>query len=87
MKNSHRNKKGGVSLISTIIIIVIIIAILSWYGFDIKDFFTSPQAQKNFGYVWNFISDIWSNYLAGPVIKLWSIIVQLIGNHASTPTG
>ena len=48
MKKYNSQQKG---LIKMIIIIVIAIAILSWYGVDIKEFFTSPQVQKNFGYV------------------------------------
>jgi len=70
------NKQGG--LIKMIIIIVIAIAILSYFGIDIKEFFTSDQFQKNFGYVWGFIKDTWSNYLAEPAIKLWGIWVQNI---------
>ena len=76
MINNYKNKQGG--LIKLIIIIVIAIAILSYYGFDIKNFFTSPQAQKNFGYVWDFITETWTNYLAEPAIKVWGIYVQYV---------
>jgi len=76
--NNSKNKQAG--LIKMIILIIIAIAVLSFYGVDIKDFFTSPQAQKNFGYVWNFISGIWTDYLSGPIHKLWGIIIALFGN-------
>ena len=76
MIKNYKNKQGG--LIKLIIIVVIAIAILSYYGFDIKNFFTSPQAQKNFGYVWNFITESWTNYLAEPASKLWGICVQYV---------
>ncbi len=72
--NKYKNKQGG--LIKMIIIIIIVIAILSWYGLDIKEFFTSPQAQKNFGYIWNFIKDTWNDYLSTPAHKAWGIWVQ-----------
>ena len=78
MKINYQNKQGG--LIKIIIIIIIAIAILSWYGVDIKDFFNSPQVQKNFDYIWNFITDIWSNYIQGPASKLWGIWLQYIWN-------
>jgi hypothetical protein len=71
-----KNKKAG--LIKMIIIIIIAIAIVSWYGFDLKTFFTSPQAMKNYSYVWNIITDVWTNYLATPAGKLWDIWVQYI---------
>ena len=76
MLTNYKNKQGG--LIKMIIIIIIAIAILSYYGFDIKNFFTSPQAQKNFSYVWDFIKDTWSNYLAEPAASLWGIWVQYV---------
>ena len=76
---AYKNKQGG--LIKMIIIIIIAIAILSWYGVDIKEFFTSPQAQKNFGYIWNFIKEVWSNYLAAPAHSAWSFWVT----YAWTP--
>jgi len=87
----NKTKKQG--LIKMIIIIIIAIAILSYFGVDIKNFFTSPQAQKNFGYVWDIIKDVWNNYLAAPADKLWAVWIQYIwgpfiemlkrGDHAS----
>jgi hypothetical protein len=76
MTTIYKTKEQG--LIKAIILIVIAIAILSWYGVDIKEFFMSEQVQKNFGYVWNFIKDIWSEYLAEPASKLWGIWLQYI---------
>jgi hypothetical protein len=76
MTTTYKNKQNG--LIKMIILIIIAIAVLSWYGVDIKEFFTSPQAQQNFGYVWGFITDLWSNYLVGPATKLWGIWLQYI---------
>lgn len=76
------NKARGINnqqgLIKTIILIIIAIAILSWYGVDIKDFFTSPQMQANIGYVWDFIKGIWSDYLTAPAMKLWGIWLEYI---------
>lgn len=72
----YKNKQGG--LIKLIIIIIIAVTVLSWYGVDIKNFFTSPLVQKNFGYVWNFIKDIWFNYLVGPAHQLWLIWVDRV---------
>lgn len=84
MINNKNKQNSQAGLIKMIIVIIIAIALLSWYGVDIKDFFTSPQAQKNFGYVWNFISGIWNDYLAGPIHKLWGIITAIFGSDDST---
>jgi hypothetical protein len=76
MKNSFTNKQGG--LIKLIIIVVIAILVLSWFGVDIKEFITSESVQKNLSYVWTLITDTWTNYLATPAHKVWVIWVQYI---------
>ncbi len=76
MKKKTINREQG--LIKMIIVIIIAIAILSYYGVDIKEFFTSPQFQKNFGYVTEFIGDIWTTYLAEPAAKVWDIWVSYV---------
>ncbi len=70
MKN-YKNKQGG--LVKLIILLIIAIAVLSYYGVDIKEFVTSPQVQKNFGYVWSFIKGVWADYLAAPAGKVWDL--------------
>ncbi len=74
--NQYKNKEGG--LVKLIIVIIIAIAVLSWYGVDIKEFFTSEPVQKNFAYIWNFIKDVWNDYLANSAQKLWGIWVDYI---------
>ena len=81
---NNNNTQGG--LIKMIILIIIAIAVLSWYGFDIKEFITSEQFQKNFGYVWDFTKTVWSDYLAGPVRALWGIIATIFTKDSSTAT-
>jgi hypothetical protein len=71
---NYKNKQGG--LIKMIIIIVIAIIVLSWYGVDIKEFLTSPQVQKNFGYISDFIKDVWADYLSEPAQKIWGIWIE-----------
>lgn len=70
------NKQSG--FIKMIIIIIIAIAILSYYGIDIKNFFTSDLVQKNLNYVWSGIVYIWSNFLVDPATYLWGIWVNYI---------
>jgi hypothetical protein len=67
----YKNKQDG--LIRMIILIVVAIAVLSWYGVDLKEFFTSPEVRNNFGYVWNFLKDVWSTYLTGPAHTVWGM--------------
>ena len=94
MKNNYKNKQGG--LIKMIILIIIAIAVLSYFRIDIKEFFTSPMFKTNMGYIGNFLKDLWSNYLAEPAHKLWEVWVDHIWgpfmdmlkreDHAKIPT-
>jgi len=61
-----------------IILIIIAVAVLSYFRIDIKDFFTSEQFQKNIGYIWSFIKDTWNNYLAAPVGVVWGIWIKYV---------
>lgn len=45
--------------IKTVIIIVVAIIILSYYGVDLKNIFTSNQVQSNLEYVWSLVVAGW----------------------------
>ncbi|MDD4803938.1 MAG: hypothetical protein PHN69_02080 [Candidatus Pacebacteria bacterium] len=62
-------KKKG--FIKTIIIIVIALIVLGYFGFDVENIIKSDKVQKNLGYVWNIVSKIWNSYLAAPVLFVW----------------
>ena len=79
MKINHN--KG---LIRTIIIIIIALLILSYFGISIQSVVNSPTSQSNFSYVWGGISYVWTTYLAAPLTALWNIIVHQIHPAGST---
>jgi len=80
------NKKSG--FIKLIIIIVIAIIVLSWYGFDLKKVVESDQVQANLHYVWDHIVSFWNAYLLAPATYLWNIwityawtpLLKMLGN-------
>ena len=66
-------------MLKLIIFIIIIIAVLSYFNFDVKKFFESDLVRNNFGYVWNFVKYVWENYLARPARYLWNdVFINLI---------
>ncbi|MFH1454946.1 MAG: hypothetical protein ABIF22_01355 [bacterium] len=75
-KNSHMASNKG--LIKTIIIIVIALVILGYFGFNIKDIINSSTVQANLHTAWDFILMVWNNYLAGPVLYVTGILWKLI---------
>jgi len=73
----NTNKQGG--FIKTILLIIIFLAILSYFGFNLREFIDRPIVKENFGLVWNIIANLWNTYLAGPVNYLWNnIFINLI---------
>lgn len=76
--NSFKNKQSG--LIQWIIIIIVVILILSYFGFDIRALINDPQTQDNFSVVWGFVVDLWEDYLRIPVLWIWNNIVSFIWN-------
>ena len=62
-------------LVKMIIVIVIALIVLGYFGFDVKGIMGSDKVQGNLGYVWDFIKTFWNNYLAAPVIYVWNNLI------------
>ena len=74
-----KNKQSG--FIKFIIIIIIAIIILSYFGFDLRSIIESPVTQDNLGYTWGLVIGFWDDYLAGPIYYLWNdIFIDLLWN-------
>jgi hypothetical protein len=63
--------KKSRAFIGIIVLIIIAILLLSYFGFDLKKIFTSEAVKNNFSYVWGIIKNIWSDYLARPWNFIW----------------
>ncbi len=71
MENLNLNR----GFIKTVIVIVIALIILGYFGFDVESIIRSESVQRNLHYVWNVVVSIWDNYLVGPVIFVWDRII------------
>jgi len=58
--NTIKKEKG---LIKYIFYIFIIILILSYFGFNLKEFMLSDSVQNNLGFIWDWIIKLWKDYL------------------------
>ncbi len=71
------NSQSG--LIKLIIVIIIAIIILSYFGFDLRAIVEAPETQGNLGYVWGLVVHVWDSYLVGPATYLWNdIFIDLL---------
>ena len=58
-------------MIRLIILIIVGIAVLSYFGVSMRSIIESDSFQENFSYVWNSGEYLWNNHLAGPARYLW----------------
>ena len=72
-KNSNRSNQDG--FIKYVIIIIVAILILSYFGFNIRSIAESDTSKGNFSYVWGWVSHVWNTFLLTPAHYIWDKIV------------
>jgi len=83
MNNLLKKREVNRGFVRTIIIIVIALLILSYFGFNIRAIVNSPAGQENFTYAQEIMVNVWNNYLKGPATYLFNdIFLKLIWNPA-----
>lgn len=66
-----------------VIVIVIALIVLGYFGFDIRKAIEAPATQDNFNYVQRVVSNVWHGYLEKPSKYLWNdIFIKLIWDPA-----
>ncbi len=77
MVKEFKNSERG--LVKLIILIIVLILVLSYFGINIQKIAESETGQANFGYVWrailsvwDYLVSIWRNYLSTPIMNLWN---------------
>jgi len=81
-----KNTQSG--FVRMIILIVVIVLILSYLGFDLKTFIESDQTQGNLRYVWGgvlwtwdvILEPIWTRYLSPVLTYFWGFIGGTLEN-------
>jgi hypothetical protein len=59
-------------MIRYIILALIVIIVLSFFGYDLKAIVEAPLTQNNLHYVSGGVSHVWNTYLAKPLSYLWN---------------
>lgn len=67
-------------IIQWIILIVIAILLLSFFGFSLRDLGQDETTQDNFAYVIEWSQFVWTEYLREPALWIWDNIVSFIWN-------
>ena len=61
-------------LIRTVILIVIALIILGYFGFNLRTILNSPTVQDNLNYAGEIALNIWNQYLKGIATVIWNFI-------------
>ena len=77
-KRAHTNR----GLIKAIVLILIALLILAYFGFNLRSIVNSATFQDNWNFLWNGIVHIWDTYLKAPATYLWDIFINYIWNPA-----
>jgi hypothetical protein len=81
MNNTPTSTNKG--LVKIILLIVIALLILSYFGFNLRALISSPTTQDNFGYVASSSVTVWDKYLKKPASYVWNdIFIDLIWEPA-----
>ncbi|MFA5763941.1 MAG: hypothetical protein WC915_03950 [archaeon] len=68
--------KTNQGFIQTILIIVIVLVILGYFGFNIESILQSSTVKTNLAWLWDILVTIWS-YVSVPILYLWNLAVSL----------
>jgi hypothetical protein len=77
MKIPQARERG---IVTTIIVIVVALLVLSYYGFNLRSTVESPTTQSNFSYAWNGVEYVWDTYLKTPATYLYTTFINDIWN-------
>lgn len=58
-----------------VILIVIALIVLGYFGFNVKEIIEGKNVQGNLQYVWNLAATVWNRFLIGPATFVWDKLV------------
>ena len=78
------NKNSG--FIKLVLVIIVVILLLSYFGVSLRKVANSQAGKDNFGFVkeigvkvWDFCLSIWNQYLEQKVLFIWNDIIVKYG--------
>ena len=67
----YMNKPSEQGFLKLIILIVIGLIILGYFGLNIQDILAKPVVHDNLVAFWEFLKWLWNNFLVGPATWIW----------------
>lgn len=73
---------GDRGLIKIILIIIVALLVLSYFGINLRQLVNAPTTQDNVSYVASTTVTVWDSYLKVPATYLWGVFIDLIWTPA-----
>ena len=70
--------KGNRGIIKMVLVIVIALIVLGFFGYNLRDIIDSPTVKENLAYVWGLVVKFWNAFLAAPAEWLWDKIQEVL---------
>ncbi len=67
-------------MIKWIVITLLALIILGYFGLDIRKAIDSPATKNNIQYVKEVVVYLWTQYLERPIKYLWDLFIKLVWN-------
>ena len=71
----HTSHRGFFQII---IIVVIALIILGYFGMNIQEILARPVVHDNLVYFWDLLQSLWTNILATPARWIWDHLLALL---------
>ena len=73
---------GERGFIRTILLIIVILLVISYFGINLRQLVSSPTTQDNMSYAWSTVMYIWDSFLKVPATALWNFFMQYVWTSA-----
>jgi len=74
------NSNSG--LIKAIVLIIIALLILAYFGLNLRSIVNSPTFQDNWALIRDAAVSLWNNYLKAPVVYAWNFFITYVWDPA-----
>ena len=71
-------QRGNRGFVKTILLIVVGLIVLGFFGYNLKDIIDSPTVNENLTYVWKLVVTTWNTFVAEPFVWLWDKIQSIL---------
>lgn len=70
--------KGNRGFIKMILLIVVALIVLGFFGYNLRDIVNKPVVHDNLAYVWGIVVYLWNSFIVAPVMWLWDKVQGIL---------